>query len=76
MNYRIHVLDYRFQIMDSHDFVARDDITALDKGITFSAVNPIEIWENRRLVARIGMAGEAVGDRPCFSPDPHRKRAA
>jgi hypothetical protein len=76
MNYRIHVLDYRFQIMESHDFVASDDITALNKGITLSAVNPIEIWENRRLVARIGMAGEAVADRPYISPDRHTKRAA
>jgi hypothetical protein len=76
MNYRIHVLDYRFQIMESHDFVARDDITALNKGITLSAVNPIEIWENRRLVARIGMAEEAVADRPYVSPARHTKCAA
>jgi len=76
MNYRIHVLDYRFQIMESHDFVARDDITALNKGITLSAVNPIEIWENRRLVARIGMAGEALADRPHIPSDCHTKRTA
>jgi hypothetical protein len=46
MNYRIHVLDYQLQVMESHDFVARDDITAFDKGTTFSAANPVEIWEN------------------------------
>lgn len=76
MNYRIHVLDYQLQIMESHDFVARDDITALDKGTTFSAANPVEIWENRRLVARIGMAGEALADRPHIPSDRHTKRTA
>lgn len=76
MNYRIHVLDYRLQLMESHDFVARDDITALDKGITLGAVNPVEIWESRRLVARIGMAGEAVADRPYIPPERYTKRAA
>jgi hypothetical protein len=62
--------------MESHDFVARDDITALNKSITPSAVNPIEIWENRRLVARIGMAGEALADRPHIPSDCHTKRTA
>lgn len=76
MNYRIHVLDYQLQVMESHDFVARDDITAFDKGTTFSAANPVEIWENRRLVARIGMAGEALVDRPYIPSDRHTKRTA
>ena len=76
MNYRIHVLDYQLQVMESHDFVARDDITAFDKGTTFSATNPVEIWENRRLVARIGMAGEALADRPHIPSDCHTKRTA
>lgn len=68
MNYRIHVLDYRLQVMESHDFVARDDITAFEKGTSFSGANPVEIWEDRRLVARIGMAGEALADRPYIPP--------
>jgi hypothetical protein len=76
MNYRIHVLDYRFQIIESHDFVARDDITALDKGISLSAVNPVEIWERHRLVARIGMAGEPVADRPYVSTGQPMNQAA
>jgi len=68
MNYQIHVLDSRLQIMESHDFVARDDITAFDKGASFSGANPVEIWEDHRLVARIGMAGEALADRPYIPP--------
>ena len=63
MHYRIYVLDCRLQILEGHDFVARDDITALDRGMSFSAANPVEIWEKRRLVARIGMTGEAIPGR-------------
>jgi hypothetical protein len=76
MNYRIHILDYRFQIIESHDFVARDDITALDKDIFLSATNPVEIWEKDRLVSRIRMAGEAVADRPYVSTGRAMSRAA
>ena len=64
MHYRIYVLDHRLQILESHDVMARNDLTALDRGMSFSAANPVEIWEKRRLVARIGMAGEAVPGRP------------
>jgi len=67
MQYRIYVLDFRFQIMEAHDFTARDDITALDRGMFLSASNPVEIWEKSRLVARIGMAGEAIPDRAYIS---------
>jgi len=75
MNYRIYVLDYRFQIMEAHDFVASNDISALDKGVSLSAVNPVEIWERDRLVSRVRMAGEAFADRPYVSGWP-MKRAA
>ena len=76
MHYRIYILDCRHQILEGHDFMARDDITALDRGLTLSAANPVEIWENRRLVARIGMAGEALADRPHIPSDCHTKRTA
>jgi hypothetical protein len=64
MHYRIYVLDCRLQILEGHDFAAPDDITALDQGMSLSAANPVEIWEHSRLVARIGMTGEAIPDRP------------
>lgn len=64
MHYRIYILDCRHQILEGHDFVARDDITALDKGMALSAANPVEIWHKHRLVARIGTTGEAIPDRP------------
>jgi hypothetical protein len=76
MNYRIYVLDYRFQIMEAHDFVASNDISALDKGISLSAADPVEIWERDRLVSRIRMADEAVADRPHVSTGRLMKRAA
>lgn len=63
MQYRIYVLDNRLQIIEGHNFAAPDDITALDKGMSLSAANPVEIWEKHRLVARIGMTGEAIPDR-------------
>lgn len=71
MHYRIYVLDYSFQIIEGHDFVARDDITALDRGVALSTTNPVEIWEQSRLVARIGMAGEAIPERPYVSSAPY-----
>ena len=75
MHYRIYVLDWRLQILEGHDFTARDDITALDKGMSLSAANPVEIWQKRRLVARIGMAGEAIPDRMTAFAD-HMDQAA
>lgn len=53
MNYRIYVLDYRFQIMEAHDFVASNDISALDKGVSLSAVNPVEIWERETVLTAV-----------------------
>lgn len=63
MHYRIYILDRRHQILEGHDFMARDDITALDQGMSLSAASPVEIWHKHRLVARIGMTGEAIPDR-------------
>jgi hypothetical protein len=60
MNYRIYVLDHRFQILERHDFEGRDDLSALDEGNSFSRANPVEIWQRDRLVARIGMDGEGA----------------
>jgi hypothetical protein len=69
MNYRIHILDYRFQIIESHDFAARDDITALDKGLSLSATNPVEIWEKGRLVSRVRMAAKLLPTDRMSRPD-------
>lgn len=74
MNYRIYVLDYRFQILESHDFEGRDDISALDKGNSFSRAHPVEIWQRDRLVARIGMDGEGAPARS-FLTYPERQNA-
>jgi hypothetical protein len=59
MNYRIYVLDHRFQIMDGHDYEAHNDFLALEKADTLSATNPIEVWQRERLVARIRMRDAA-----------------
>jgi hypothetical protein len=74
MNYRIYVLDHRFQIQESHDFEGRDDLSALEKGNTFSRTNPVEIWQRDRLVARIGEDGEGAPARS-FLTYPERQRA-
>jgi hypothetical protein len=76
MQYRLYVLDYGFQIIESHDFAARDDISALERGMFLSATNPVEIWEKSRLVARIGMAGEAIAHRPYVRSTPYMDLAA
>jgi hypothetical protein len=60
MNYRIYVLDQRFHIMESHDFEGRDDVAALEKGITLCARNPVEVWQKDRLIACIGQHGDAA----------------
>lgn len=74
MNYRIYILDQRFQILESHDFEGDDDLSALDKGNSFSRANPVEIWQQDRLVARIGMDGEGAPARS-FLKYPERQRA-
>lgn len=57
MNYHIYVLDYRLQIMETYDWEARNDLSALNKAVALSSTNPVEVWQERRLVARIGMDG-------------------
>ena len=60
MNYRIYVLDQRFHIVEGHDFEGRDDVSALEKGIALGARNPVEVWQRDRLIACIGLDGEAA----------------
>lgn len=60
MNYRIYVLDHRFQIMDSHNYEADNDLLAFEKANTLSATNPVEVWQRERLVARIRMREAAA----------------
>ena len=69
MHYRIHILDGRLEMVRGHDLMARDDVTALEHGIGLSAASPIEIWQKHRLVARIGLSGEAIADRPDAAMD-------
>lgn len=74
MNYRIYVLDHRFQILEGHDFEGRDDLSALEKGNSFGRANPVEIWQRDRLVARIGTDGEG-SPAQSFLTHPERQRA-
>jgi hypothetical protein len=74
MNYQIYVLDYRFQILERHDFRGRDDLSALDEGNSFSRTHPVEIWQQDRLVARIGVDGEGA-PAESFLTHPERQRA-
>jgi len=67
MNYRIYILDHRFQILESHDFVGRDDLSALDKGNAMSRDYPVEIWQRDRFVACIGMDGEGAPSQSFMS---------
>ncbi len=67
MNYRIYVLDHRFQILEAHDFEGHDDLSALDKGGSLSRDNPIEIWQRDRFVACIGMDGEGAPSQSFMS---------
>jgi hypothetical protein len=67
MKYRIYVLDYRFQILESHDFEGQDDLSALDKGNAMSRDNPVEIWQCDRFVACIGMDGEGAPSQSFMS---------
>jgi hypothetical protein len=60
VNYRIYVLDQRFHIMEGHDFEGRDDVSALEKGLALGARNPVEVWQRDRLIASIGLDGDAV----------------
>jgi hypothetical protein len=64
MNYRIYILDRRSHIIEGHDFEGRDDVSALEKGIALGARNPVEVWQRDRLIACIGLGGDAV-------PGPH-----
>jgi hypothetical protein len=64
MQYRIHLLDHGYHILESHDLTAPDDISALECGGGARPPNLVEIWQKRRLVARIDSTGEAVPDRP------------
>jgi hypothetical protein len=64
LNYRIYVLDQRFQIMEGYDFEGRDDVSALEKGIALGVRNPVEVWQRDRLIACIGLDGDAA-------PGPH-----
>lgn len=58
MHYHVYVLDYRLHITETYDCEARNDLAALSKAIALSSVNPVEVWQESRLVARIGMDGE------------------
>ena len=63
MNYRIYILDRRLRAVAGHNFDARDDVAALERGIFLGEKGLIEVWQKSRLGARIGMDGEAIPDR-------------
>jgi hypothetical protein len=63
MSYQIYILEHRFQIMKCHDFKEHDDVSALEKGIAFSARDPVEGRQIKRLVACIGLDGEATPNK-------------
>lgn len=63
MHYRIYVLNRRFQVLKGINLQAADDVSALERGIALSKANIVEVWQESRLIARIGLGGEAIPDR-------------
>ena len=63
-SYAIHLLDGRGAIAASHTVLCRDDLEALSEGVKCSEAHAIEIWQGRRLVARVkpGNAPLDAGD--------------
>ena len=63
MHYRIYILNRRFQVLKGINLQAADDVSALEQGIALSKANIVEVWQESRLIARIGLGGEAIPDR-------------
>ena len=57
--YEIHLLNAQNRIQRRQNLSARDDVTALEEAQKPGHTGPVEVWENTRLVARIGVHGEA-----------------
>ena len=59
-DYKIYILDQTGHIILAYDFEGPDDLSALDESKKHSDKSSVEIWQQSRLVARIGQGGEAA----------------
>lgn len=66
--YRICSLDTDGQITLVFEMACRDDLDALAEGESIAARNRVEVWDGRRLVARVkpGNAPLDAHDRQCL----------
>lgn len=64
-HYRFYNLGRDNRIVSAQDVDCRDDLDALDAGEKASGAGPVEIWQGKRLVARVkeGNAPLNVFDR-------------
>jgi hypothetical protein len=53
ISYSIHVLDTRGAIALATTIRCKDDLDALAEGVRHSGLHAVEIWDGRRLVARV-----------------------
>ncbi|MBC8036327.1 MAG: hypothetical protein H7X89_03825 [Rhizobiales bacterium] len=58
--YRIYEFNSQNHIQKRHDLAAPDDVTALEQAKALASKTTLEIWENARLIARVGHDGEAA----------------
>jgi hypothetical protein len=63
-SYAIRLLDMQGAIARSHTVRCRDDLDALAEGVRKSMAHAIEIWQDRRLVARV-----KLGNAPLDATD-------
>jgi hypothetical protein len=67
-HYIVYILDRDGRVSLVHDIRCKDDLDALHAGESFSLRNAIEIWQERRLVARVKLGNAAlnVQDMQCL----------
>ena len=55
MEYRLYCLDEKDHIVSARNFVAHDDLTALQEAEAVCQKNAVEVWQGRRRVARVNI---------------------
>jgi len=55
MEYRLYCLDEKDHIVSARNFLAHDDLTALQEAEAGCEKNAVEVWQGARRVARVNM---------------------
>ena len=63
-HYRIYSIDGGGHLHHAEDFDCRDDLLALAEGERLSSKNAVEVWDERRFVARV-----KIGNAPLTAQD-------